>query len=92
MESIDSLDLRRSKEKAASYEMHSSCEKQILDSWATQDRIIHQDWKNMTTAILEACPKLQCWKEESRVIKQWNHARGIDISQDQFLGEGQYSE
>lgn len=40
MESIDSLDLRRSKEKAASYEMHLSCEKQILDSWATQDRII----------------------------------------------------
>lgn len=53
------------------------------------------DWKHLTTAILEAGPRLQwqtCQKEEAKTIKQQNRTRGINIPQDQFLGEGQYAE
>lgn len=53
------------------------------------------DWKHLTTAILEAGPQLQrqTWqKEEAKTIKQQNRTRGINIPQDQVLGEGQYAE
>ena len=63
--------------------------KQMLNSWATQYTIIPQDWKDLATAIVAATPQ---WKEEARTREEQNGARVIDISQDQILGEGQYSD
>lgn len=66
----------------------------ILNLWAIQNIIISQDWKDLSAAILEAHPQLQCrtwWKEELREIEQQNSTRGINISQDQLLKKGQYS-
>jgi hypothetical protein len=34
--------------------MHSPYVKQIQNNWATQNRIILQDWKGLVTAISEA--------------------------------------
>lgn len=53
---IDVLDLRRLKEAVISYGMHSPLVNRILKSWATQNRFIPQDWKDLATAILEAGP------------------------------------
>lgn len=47
------------------------------------------------TAILEPGPQLKwvtCWKDEALIMEQWNRTRGIDIVQDQWLGEGLNSE
>ena len=39
-----------------------------------------QDGKDLSTAILEAGPQLQCqtwWKEEAMAIEQQNRAKGV---------------
>ena len=53
------IDLRWFKEAMISYRTHSPYVKQILNNWATQNRIIPQDWKRLITAILETGPQLQ---------------------------------
>ena len=53
--------------------MHLPYVKQILNNWATQNRIIPQDWKGLVTAILEAGPQLKWltwWIEEASNIEQ----------------------
>jgi hypothetical protein len=53
-----------------------------LISWAIKNRIIPQEWKDLTGAILEPGPKLQLlswWREEAREIPQRNVTRGINI-------------
>lgn len=42
-----------------SYVIHTPCVKQILNSWATQSRIVPTDWKVLETAILKDGPLLQ---------------------------------
>ena len=47
----------------------------------------------MVTAVLEAGPLIQqesWWREEAKTIEQRIRARGIEVSQDQLLGEGEY--
>lgn len=88
------LDLKWVKNVVISDGVHLSCVKQVLNLWATKNRIISQDWKDMSAAILEALLQLQWrtwWKEEVREIEQQNSTRGINISQDQLLKKGQYS-
>lgn len=47
----------------------------------------------MLTAILKGEPQLQTWwKEEARAKEQRNSVRSINISQDQFVGKGEYAE
>lgn len=95
MQSYRHILLRRFEEAVVSYDKHSTYVKQTLNSWATQNRNIPQDWKELATEILKAGPHLQWiawWQEEARVIEQWNRARGINNSQDQLLGENQYAE
>jgi hypothetical protein len=52
-------DLRPFKEVMISYEMHLPYTEQTLSGWATQNRIIPQDWKGLITAVLEAISYLQ---------------------------------
>ena len=47
----------------------------------------------MVIDCLEPGPQLQCrtlWKDEAKTTEQQIGARGIEISQDQFLGEEEY--
>ena len=53
--------------------MHLPYVKQILNNWATQNRIIPQDWKGLVTAVLEAGWQLQWltwWMEEASHTEQ----------------------
>lgn len=43
-------------ESVNNYEIHSPCIKKILASWVNKNRIIPQDWKEMTRVILEPGP------------------------------------
>jgi hypothetical protein len=56
---IEMIDLWCFKEAIFSYEMHLPYVKQILNNWATQNRIITQDLKGLVTAVLEAGLLLQ---------------------------------
>jgi hypothetical protein len=65
--------LRHFKEAMISYMMHSPYVKQILNNWATQSRIIPQDWKGLVITILKAGLKLHWltwWMEETMNIEQ----------------------
>ena len=68
--------------------------RQIINNWATQNKIIPQDWTDLMTAIYEAGPQLQWlmwWREESVTREQCNHAIGIQqgnhlLDEHQFAG------
>lgn len=84
------LVLKRIKGAIVSYGMCSSFVEQILNSWATQKKIIPKDWKDLITALLESAPQLHwnMWqRDKARVIKQQGRVRGYVISQDQILGD-----
>lgn len=91
---IEMLDLKRFKEAIVSYGMHSPYVKQMLNSWSTYNRIVPQDWRDLAQAVLEPSQRLQflTWfKEEAKNIeKQWRD-KGIQVCQDQLMGEGQYA-
>lgn len=46
-------------EVVISYAIHTPCVKQILNSRATQSRIVPTDWKVLETAILKVGPLFQ---------------------------------
>ena len=49
----------------------------------------------MAEVVLEAGQHMQWrswWREEAKMIEQRNRAIGIEISQDQLLGEGEYAD
>lgn len=49
--------------------VHYPFEKQTLDNWATQSRIIPQAWRRLVTAVPGAGPQLQFlswWREDTR--------------------------
>lgn len=66
--------------------------KQILNLWSTQNRIIHQGWRKCGNSNIGSLQWQASWKEEARVTEWLIQARGINFSQDQLLGEGQYAE
>ena len=54
-----------------------------------------QDWAQLISVILESGPQLllRCFlKEEARILEQQEKAKGLEISLDQILGEGLYSD
>ena len=73
--SVSMLDLKRFKEVIISNGMHSPYVKQMLNLWATWNRIIPQVWRDLFTAVLESGPQLQwrTWlKIEANTIEQEN--------------------
>lgn len=63
------LELRKFKESVTNFGMYSPFVKQILISWAIKNRIIPQDWNDMTREILEPAANLQWiswWRVEVR--------------------------
>ena len=66
----------------------------MLNSWSVYNRIIPKDWIDLVKGVLEPGSQLQwsTWfREEAKTIEQWSKARGMEISQDQLLGEGDYA-
>ena len=91
---VPMLDLRRFKESIVSYGMHSPFVKQMLNIWSVCKRIILKFLFEFVKDVLDPIPQIQwsTWlREESNIIEQWSKPRGIEISQDQIFGEGDYS-
>nr|CDQ07277.1 Bm11540 [Brugia malayi] len=92
---VEVLDLRKFKESVTNFGMHSPFVKQMLTSWSIKSRVIPKDWEDMAKAILEPGPYLQWlswWREEAREIAHKNRARGVGVSKEQLLGDGQYAD
>ena len=56
-----------------SYGIHWPYVEQTLNNWASQNRIIPQDWKRLVTAVLETGLLMQWltwWREEAANIEQ----------------------
>jgi hypothetical protein len=58
---IEMIGLKNFKEPVASHTVHLPYVKQILSNWATQNKIILQDWKEVVIAVVDADQKLQWW-------------------------------
>ena len=83
------------KEAIVIYGMHSPFVKQMPNSWSCCNRVTPKDWLDMVTAMLEAGLLIQWkswWREEAKTIEQRSRARGIEVSQDQLLREGDYAD
>ena len=54
-----------------------------------------QDWTQLILTVQESGPHLiwRCYfKEEAKILEQQEKAKGLEISLDQILGEGLYSD
>ncbi|KAL6080886.1 hypothetical protein STEG23_003438 [Scotinomys teguina] len=95
LQPISIRDFKNMKEAIVTYGIHSTYVKQMLNSWSTSNRIIPDDWHQLTSAVLEYSQQLQ-WKswlrEEARNLEQQGKLRGFEISQDQILGEGHFAD
>ncbi|KAL6084413.1 hypothetical protein STEG23_018453 [Scotinomys teguina] len=69
LQPISIRDFKNMKEAIVTYGIHSTYVKQMLNSWSTSNRIIPDDWHQLTSAVLEYSQQLQ-WKnwlrEEAR--------------------------
>ncbi|KAL6088532.1 hypothetical protein STEG23_005682 [Scotinomys teguina] len=94
LQPISIRDFKNMKEAIVTDGIHSTYVKQMLNSWSTSNRIIPDDWHQLTSAVLEYSQQLQ-WKswlrEEARNLEQQGKLRGFEISQDQILGEGHFA-
>ncbi|KAL6031093.1 hypothetical protein STEG23_029426 [Scotinomys teguina] len=73
LQPISIRDFKNMKEARVTYDIHSTYVKQMLNSWSTSNRIIPNDWHQLTSAVLEYSQQLQ-WKswlrEEARNLEQ----------------------
>ncbi|KAL6036674.1 hypothetical protein STEG23_021821, partial [Scotinomys teguina] len=61
LQPISIRDFKNMKEAIVTYGIHSTYVKQMLNSWSTSNRIIPDDWHQLTLAVLEYSQQLQ-WK------------------------------
>ena len=66
--------------------MHSPFVKQILNLWSIYNTVIPNHWVDTIKAVSEPGSQSQ-W----RTCFWWRVTRGMEISQDQLLGEGVYA-
>ncbi|KAL6038611.1 hypothetical protein STEG23_000524, partial [Scotinomys teguina] len=73
LQPISIRDFKNMKEAIVTYGIHSTYVKQMLNSWSTSNRIIPDDWHQLTSAVLEYSQQLQwksCLREEARNLEQ----------------------
>ncbi|KAL6061183.1 hypothetical protein STEG23_011259, partial [Scotinomys teguina] len=73
LQPISIRDIKNMKEAIVTYGIYSTYVKQMLNSWSTSNRIVPDDWHQLTSAVLEYSQQLQ-WKswlrEEARNLEQ----------------------
>lgn len=85
---------KKLKESATNYRMHPLLLKQVLKFSGDSKIVLSPKTVKVWRAMLEPGPQLQwcsLWRVEAKDIEQRNRARGINVSQDQLLGEGTYA-
>ncbi|KAL6093698.1 hypothetical protein STEG23_031128 [Scotinomys teguina] len=90
LQPISIRDFKNMKEAIVTYGIHSTYVKQMLNSWSTSNRIIPDDWHQLTSAVLEYSQQLQwkCWlREEARNLEELGSALRPKVQED-VLKEG----
>ena len=75
--------------------LHSSFIREMVKTWAFNNKATPYDWTPLISAFLESGPQLHwiCFlKEEGRILEQQEKATGIEISLDQIIDEEVYSD
>ena len=94
-EPISMKDLKGIKEAVVSYGMHSPYVKQLIESWARNNKVTPKDWDQLISAVLENSSQLEwraLWREEAKALELQGLKKGYKASQDKILGEGIYSD
>ena len=88
-------DMKEIKQAVMSFGLHSSFFKEMLKTWSISNKVKCHDWIQLVSAVLESRPQLN-WKclfrQEARLLEDEERAKGIEISLDQILGEGLFSD
>ena len=87
--------LKEIKQAVVAYGLHLFFVREVVKMWAFSSKATTQDWTQFISAVLESGPQLlwRCFcKEEIKILEQQEKAKGLEISLDQILGEGLYSD
>ena len=88
-------DLKEIKQTIVSYEPHSPCIKEMMKTWASSTKATAYDGLQLISVVLDNGPQLlwkYYWREETKILEQRGKAKGFEMSQNQILGEGHYSD
>ncbi|CAO2631681.1 Gag-Pro-Pol polyprotein, partial [Lemmus lemmus] len=83
------------KQAVITYGLHSPYVHEILKTWSSCNKITPFDWHRMTTAVLETGTALSwscLFKKEAQILVQQEKEKGIEVSVDQIIGAGRYSD
>ena len=94
-EQICMKDLKGIKEAVVSYGMHSPYVKQLMESWAMNNRVTPKDWEQLISAVLENTSQLE-WRalcrEEAKALELQGLKKGYKAPQDKILGLDLYAD
>lgn len=69
--------------------------REMVKTWASSNKAMPQDWIQLISAVLDNGLQLlwKCyWRKEVKILEQQAKEKGLEISQDQILGKGLYSD
>lgn len=87
--------LKEIKQAIVSYDPHSPFVREMVKTWASNNKTTSHDWLQLISAVLEDGPQLlwKCyWWKEAKLLEQQGKAKGFEASQDKSLGEGCYAD
>lgn len=67
----------------------------MIRTWASNVRVVLHDFSQLASAFLDDGPSLMFgvyFREESKHMEQQIRAKGVEVSQDQILGVGAYTD
>ena len=87
--------LKEIKQAIVNYKLYLSFVREILKMWVLSNKAMSHNWAQLSSTVLESGPllHLRCiCKEEARRLEKQETAAGVEISLDQILGEGVFSD
>ena len=95
MELICITDLKEIKQAIVSDGIHLSFVRATGKMWASSNKATSQDWIQFILAVLENGFQLLWkfyWRKEEKILEQQGKVKGLEISQEQILGDVHYSD
>lgn len=94
-EPIPMKDMKSIKNAIMTFEVHSPYVKQLLSTWATNNKITPSDWNDLISAVLDHSSQIQwkaLWRQESKALELQGLRDGFDASESKIMGEKQFSD
>lgn len=88
-------DLKEIKQAIVNFGVNSAYVKEMIKTWASNARATPYDFHQLVSAVLDKGPSLMFgiyFREESKHMEQQGRAKGVEVSQDQIIGAGEYAD